>query len=68
MLLFEELVGCHGGLGGFQTHPFVLYPADLPLEPEREIIGAGDLNSVLRSWVRHLQPREAAVESRAAAD
>jgi hypothetical protein len=24
---FEELVGCHGGLGGPQTQPFVLYPA-----------------------------------------
>jgi hypothetical protein len=64
---FEELVGCHGGLGGLQTYPFVLYPADLPLEPEREIIGAGDLNSVLRSWVDHLQPVEPADETACAA-
>ena len=26
---FEELVGCHGGLGGTQTQPFVLYPGGL---------------------------------------
>ena len=36
---FEELVGCHGGLGGPQTRPFVLHPVDLDpgIEP---IIGA----------------------------
>ena len=28
---FEELVGCHGGLGGPQTQPFVLYPSDLAM-------------------------------------
>ena len=26
---FEHQVGSHGGLGGPQTHPFVLHPADL---------------------------------------
>ena len=26
---FEEQVGSHGGLGGPQTHPFLLYPAEL---------------------------------------
>jgi hypothetical protein len=24
---FEELIGCHGGAGGLQTRPFLLYPA-----------------------------------------
>ena len=33
---FEELVGSHGGLGGDQTRPFLLYPADLP-DPVGEI-------------------------------
>ncbi len=27
---FEELISFHGGLGGPQTRPFVLYPAELP--------------------------------------
>jgi DNA-binding MarR family transcriptional regulator len=53
---FEELVGCHGGLGGTQTQPFVFYPSDLPLEPGHEIVGAGGLHDVLVSWVDHLQP------------
>jgi hypothetical protein len=25
---FEELIGCHGGMGGYQTRPFLLYPAE----------------------------------------
>ena len=25
---FEDQVGSHGGLGGPQTHPFLLYPDD----------------------------------------
>jgi uncharacterized membrane protein YvlD (DUF360 family) len=47
---FEHLVGSHGGLGGGQTHPFVLYPAELPapLEPIR---GAEELHGVLRGWL-----------------
>ena len=28
---FEELVGNHGGLGGEQTDPFVLFPAEWEL-------------------------------------
>ena len=24
---FEELCGSHGGMGGTQSHPFILYPA-----------------------------------------
>jgi uncharacterized membrane protein YvlD (DUF360 family) len=24
---FEELIGCHGGAGGMQTRPFILFPA-----------------------------------------
>ena len=37
---FEELISFHGGLGGPQTRPFVLYPATLELPPE-PIVGAG---------------------------
>lgn len=25
---FEELIGCHGGAGGAQTVPFLLYPSE----------------------------------------
>jgi len=50
---FEHLVGSHGGLGGEQTHPFVLYPADLP-DPPGLIQGADELHKVLRGWLAHL--------------
>ena len=36
---FEELISFHGGLGGPQTRPFVLHPAELPL-PAEPIVGA----------------------------
>jgi uncharacterized membrane protein YvlD (DUF360 family) len=50
---FEHLVGSHGGLGGEQTHPFVLYPCDLPA-PANPIRGADELHRVLRGWLAHL--------------
>ena len=46
---FEELVGCHGGLGGPQAQPFVLYPSDLSM-PAGPIIGAAALHDVLKTW------------------
>ena len=50
---FEHLVGSHGGLGGEQTHPFVLFPSDLP-PPGGPICGADELHQVLRGWLAHL--------------
>jgi hypothetical protein len=47
---FEELVGSHGGLGGPQTHPFVLYPTELD-RPKDPVIGAASLNVLLKSWI-----------------
>lgn len=46
---FEELVGSHGGLGGTQTRPFVLYPTVFPA-PAGPIVGAPALHRVLKSW------------------
>ena len=50
---FEELVGSHGGLGGTQSFPFLLFPADLPW-PEQGVIGAGDVHRVLCGWLAQL--------------
>jgi putative membrane protein len=49
---FEELVGNHGGLGGPQQEPFLLYPArfDAGAGP---IVGAGHLHEVLKGWIEH---------------
>jgi putative membrane protein len=47
---FEELVGNHGGLGGWQREPFLLYPA--LLDPGAEpIVGAGHMHDVLKGWI-----------------
>ncbi|WP_137874246.1 phage holin family protein [Rhodococcus sp. Q] len=46
---FEEQVGSHGGLGGPQTTPFLLYPADLPAPPD-PLQGAEAVHTVLVGW------------------
>jgi uncharacterized membrane protein YvlD (DUF360 family) len=56
---FEELISFHGGLGGIQTQPFILYPADLPA-PDGPIIGAAAVHGLLLGWRRHLQAGAAA--------
>jgi uncharacterized membrane protein YvlD (DUF360 family) len=50
---FEELISFHGGIGGTQTRPFLLYPADLPL-PGGPIVGAAAVHDVLLEWRRRL--------------
>lgn len=47
---FEELVGSHGGLGGYQTRPFVFHPRRL-WWPEEGIVGAENLHDLLLSWL-----------------
>ncbi len=48
---FEELIGCHGGMGGYQTQPFILYPAEWELDSEEDIVGAGAVYKQLKSWL-----------------
>jgi hypothetical protein len=55
---FEELISFHGGLGGPQTRPFILYPDRLPPPPEH-VIGAAAVHEVLVGWRRALQPDSA---------
>ncbi|UCG24242.1 MAG: phage holin family protein [Chloroflexota bacterium] len=47
---FEELIGCHGGMGGYQTQPFVLYPAELPVG-DGPLIGAAAVHHLMKGWV-----------------
>ncbi len=51
---FEELISFHGGIGGIQTSPFILYPVRLP-DPEEPIVGAAAVHGILSDWRRHLQ-------------
>ena len=50
---FEELISFHGGIGGPQTRPFLLYPASLPL-PAEPILGAETLHRILVGWRQRL--------------
>ena len=50
---FEELVGSHGGMGGSQSFPFVLFPSALAY-PDQEVVGAEHLHRVLRRWLVEL--------------
>jgi putative membrane protein len=51
---FEELIGSHGGLGGTQSKPFVMYPTEWDLA-QTEIVGAEQLHELLKN---KLQPTE----------
>lgn len=51
---FEELIGFHGGLGGYQTQPFFLYPAEWELNDEK-IVGAEKVYWILKGKLDELQ-------------
>ena len=58
---FEELIGFHGGMGGAQTHPFVLHPVELKA-PDGELIGVASVHQLAKGWLIELQG-EPAVET-----
>lgn len=51
---FEELISFHGGLGGPQTQPFILYPDGLELG-DQPIVGAAAVHALLKRWRRELE-------------
>ena len=51
---FEELVGSHGGVGGSQSKPFILYPSDWNT-PKEEIIGAENIYKLLKTNLKNLK-------------
>lgn len=53
---FEELVGSHGGLGGTQSHPFVLHPPGLAW-PNDPVIGAETIYAIFTEWQAALRAR-----------
>lgn len=58
VLSFEDLVGSHGGLGGWQVRPFLLHPADLEIG-EKPLIGAVAVHDQLQAWIEQLSGRAA---------
>ena len=51
---FEELIGSHGGAGGTQTEPFILYPKEWDV-PEDEILGAESIYRILKENLNRLK-------------
>jgi hypothetical protein len=50
---FEELVGSHGGLGGDQTRPFILYPSEW--EDPGELVGAQSIYKFLKQETNYFK-------------
>ncbi len=50
---FEELIGSHGGLGGDQSKPFLVYPSNWNLEKE-DIVGAEKLHIILKNKLNEI--------------
>ena len=51
---FEELIGSHGGVGGSQSKPFILYPRSWDVSDE-EIVGAESIYRILKDNLRKLK-------------
>ncbi|MEE0939627.1 phage holin family protein [Methanobrevibacter sp.] len=51
---FEELIGSHGGAGGSQSKPFILYPSQWNT-PNEEIIGAENIYKILKTNLKNLK-------------
>ena len=51
---FEELVGSHGGTGGDQTKPFILYPSSWKVSDD-EIIGAENIYKLIKENLAELK-------------
>jgi predicted AlkP superfamily pyrophosphatase or phosphodiesterase/uncharacterized membrane protein YvlD (DUF360 family) len=52
---FEELVGNHGGIGGWQTEAILLHPRKLKIDKkylnEGDIVGAESVHKILKNWL-----------------
>jgi hypothetical protein len=57
---FEELVGSHGGLGGWQTDGVLLHPAGW--DREKDLVGADAVHRQLLAWLRELGVRDDAAD------
>lgn len=47
---FEEFMGSHGGLGGWQSRPFALVPSGWS-EERASIVGVEAMHDTLRGWL-----------------
>ena len=59
---FEGLVGCHGGLGGWQDRAMIVWPSTFP-GPESMVVGADAMHRLLVGWLEQLGHRTELVGS-----
>ena len=60
---FEELVGCHGGLGGWQTHAMLVHPVGWEVDTDLtdrqgRIYGAPNVHRQFVRWLEQLGQRQ----------
>jgi len=58
----DDLVGAHGGVGGMQTRPFLVYPADWADQPP-DLVGAAAVHQFLRRCTLDEDPTQASAAS-----
>ncbi len=51
---FEELLGSHGGAGGSQSEPFILYPSEWNVSDE-ELVGAENIYKILKTNLKNMK-------------
>jgi hypothetical protein len=70
---FEELVGCHGGLGGWQNSAVLLHPSEWPVDDdlldrsvpgEAVLCGADAVHRQLVRWLERIGARRVPEEAR----
>ena len=59
---FEELVGCHGGVGGWQTRPMLVHPTEWAVDADLRsstglLVGADVVHHQLVRWLERLGHR-----------
>lgn len=60
---YEELVGNHGGLGGWQTQAVLVHPSAWPMDEEAPLDGADAVHRQLVRWLRLLGHRSGMAQS-----
>lgn len=55
---YEDLVGSHGGLGGWQMRPFLAHPPELVIR-DAPLVGAASVHDELERWLGRAEEPEA---------
>ncbi len=58
---FEEQLGSHGGIGGEQSRPFILYPSELDPGAD-DLVGAEQVYRVFKRWITEFVSPESSLE------